>query len=515
MLFFITADSTFSVVRTFQGTTPAEGTGHGQQAWAALRKKFDGCLRAAIRAEYIRTTNMRMRPGKDPDDYLYHMGSCRDRLNACGPPEDSMDRQYEDIILQALLSEYDRSRQTHLERRNFGLADIRRMMTAIYADNLSRSESSKGIAGRGAAMQAVDRDRTSVLCHYCDQFGHFKKKCLLRIKHKQQQRQQPVRHHQQQQRSQHQQKPRGLRQNNGGGGGGRVWCSYPKTTSHNDADCRVQQHKAGGNAHVAATRTQCVKGVCSAYDLPEQDDEPERPYISFMATEVQSKTKTATTPRQKNSTWPFGLLTMARPWPFVEREKSAISLGGQDEPNFSYMYGGTDGEGEPLYDTTLMASVSGVFKHKPSVGDDSVTSLVDSGASGHYFGDLIIPSLKYRLLDYVLLTTPRKILTAEGALLGGTPEGILQGFVTDNHGEQSLARIDILIVSGIGCNPFSVKSATKKGVVSIFDFDNPRLELSGITDPLRAEDDLYSLVLKLSADSHGGKELAMNAMTNA
>ena len=147
-------------------------------------------------------------------------------------------------------------------------------------------------------------------------------------------------------------------------------------------------------------------------------------------------------------------MTMARPWPFVEREKSAISLGGQDEPDLSYMYGGTDGEGEPLYGTTLMASVPGVFKHKPSVGDDSVTALVDSGASGHYFGNFIIPSLKHRLLDYALLTAPRKILTAEGALLGGTSEGILQGFVTDNHGEQNLARIDILMESGIGRNLF-------------------------------------------------------------
>ena len=69
---------------------------------------------------------------------------------------------------------------------------------------------------------------------------------------------------------------------------------------------------------------------------------------------------------------------------------------------------------------------------------------------------------------------------------------------------------------GIGRNLFSVKSVTKEGVVFIFDFDNPRLELSGITVPLRArDDDLYSLVFDLSTDSHGGKELAMNAMTNA
>ena len=38
------------------------------------------------------------------------------------------------------------------------------MMAAIYANNLSRLESSKGIAGRGVAKQAVDRDRISLLC---------------------------------------------------------------------------------------------------------------------------------------------------------------------------------------------------------------------------------------------------------------------------------------------------------------------------------------------------------------
>ena len=255
---------------------------------------------------------------------------------------------------------------------------------------------------------------------------------------------------------------------------------------------------------MAAARTQRIKGVCSAYDLTEEDDEPERPHISFMATEIQNKTEPATAPRQKNGTWPFGPLTAARPWPLVEREKPSILLGGKDEPDLSYMYGGPDGT-EPA-----------AFKHKPSAGDDSGTVLVDSRASGHYFDDLITPSLKHRLLNYVFLTTPCKILTAEAALLDGAAEGILQGLVTDNHGEQHLARIAILIVPGIGCNLFSVKSATKKGVVSIFDFENPGLELSGITVPLHAEDDdLYSLMFDLSAHSHGGKELTMNAMTNA
>ena len=142
-------------------------------------------------------TSTRMRPGQDPDNCLYHMYSCRDRLNACDPPKGPTDRQYEDIIFQVLPSEYDRIRETHLERKHFGLADIHRIMAAIYADNLFLSESSKDIAGRGAAMQEVDRDCTSVRCHYCDQFRLFKRKFPRRIKHQQQQRQQPVRHHHQ------------------------------------------------------------------------------------------------------------------------------------------------------------------------------------------------------------------------------------------------------------------------------------------------------------------------------
>ena len=106
-----------------------------------------------------------------------------------------------------------------------------------------------------------------------------------------------------------------------------MWCSHHKATSHNDANCRVQQPKIGGNAHVTADQTPRVKGVCSACDLPEEDDDPERLYISFAVTEVQNKTEPATAPRKKNGTWSFGPLTAARPWAFVEREKPTISLG--------------------------------------------------------------------------------------------------------------------------------------------------------------------------------------------
>ena len=103
-----------------------------------------------------------------------------------------------------------------------------------------------------------------------------------------------------------------------------------------------------------------------------------------------------------------------------------------------------------------------------------------------------------------------------GALLDGTGEGILQGVIPDNYGNGHLIRIQILVVPTIGHNLFSVKAATRNGIVSIFDGENPRLEAFGFTLPLRGkQDDLYSFVLDLSADAYGATELAMNAVSNA
>ena len=105
---------------------------------------------------------------KDPDDFLYKKDRCRDRLNSVTPKEGASDRRYEDIILQCLPPEYDRIRQTHFEREDYGLADIRRMMSKIYADNFARShsDSSRGIAGRGVAMQATGWDLSKINCYY-------------------------------------------------------------------------------------------------------------------------------------------------------------------------------------------------------------------------------------------------------------------------------------------------------------------------------------------------------------
>ena len=170
---------------------------------------------------------------------------------------------------------------------------------------------------------------------------------------------------------------------------------------------------------------------------------------------------------------------------------------------------------EPV-EKIIMASSLVTVTSEDSVNNNLATLMVDSGPSGHYFDDDLIRDLKHRLQDYMHLTTPRKILTTGGALLNGTAEGVLQGLAIDDNGNQILVRIDVAVVPGIGRSMFSVTSAAKKGIATIFDFENPRLEGFNVTVPIQSESgDLYSFVLDFGADRHSAKELAMNAGANA
>ena len=178
-----------SVVRRFAGKTLNEGSGHGQRAWAALCETFDGCSREVLSVEHAKMNSARMSPGQDPDEFLYELDTRHERLNACDPPEGRADRQFGDIILQALPPEYERIRTSHLEKPDFGIAAIRRMLSANYAANLAHSSSKTGIAGHGAAMPVAEDNRRDIICHYCERAGHFKNTCPLRAKHEQQRQQ--------------------------------------------------------------------------------------------------------------------------------------------------------------------------------------------------------------------------------------------------------------------------------------------------------------------------------------
>ena len=188
------------------------------------------------------------------------------------------------------------------------------------------------------------------------------------------------------------------------------------------------------------------------------------------------------------------------PWPFASYAEPAISFGepvAEENLNICYTLGMVN-EPESV-EKALMASSSVAVTFEGSV--NLATLMVDSGALGHYFDDAIIRDLKHRLQDYVNVATFRKILTAGGALLDCMVEGVLQGLVTDDYGNQILVRVNIVVVSGIRHNLFSVMTTAKKGIVTTFDYENPRLEGFNVTVLLRSESvDLYLFVLDLSGD---------------
>ena len=149
-------------------------------------------------------------------------------------------------------------------------------------------------------------------------------------------------------------------------------------------------------------------------------------------------------------------------------------------------------------------------------GSNSFVSLmVDGGASGHYFDDALIPRLRYRLDNYQELALRRYITTAGGHQLEGAGQGLLRGHIIDAQGVQRLIQISVLIVPGLGRNVFSVKQASRNGVVSIFDKYNPRLEANNFTLPLQElENDLYFVSLGLISE-RSAPELAKQAVATA
>ena len=104
------------------------------------------------------------------------MDGFRERLEDMGQPVP--DERYEDIIFQALPAEYERVHTASYEKRDFHLADIQRMMSALYTDRLSRPNDSLLVAGRGIAMQATGGDDSTIKRHSCGNLRRRQKSCV-------------------------------------------------------------------------------------------------------------------------------------------------------------------------------------------------------------------------------------------------------------------------------------------------------------------------------------------------
>ena len=162
ILFFTTERSAHNVMKKNMGKTWEDGVGNGQVAWNALEKKYNSNTKEARRAYHQYLHNTKMKSGSDPDDFLHTMDGYCERLKDMGQPVP--DERYEDIILQAFHAEYERVRTASYERRDFYLTNIRRMMSALYIDCLSRPNNFLLVAGRRVAMQATGGDDSTIKC---------------------------------------------------------------------------------------------------------------------------------------------------------------------------------------------------------------------------------------------------------------------------------------------------------------------------------------------------------------
>ena len=83
--------------------------------------------------------------------------------------------------------------------------------------------------------------------------------------------------------------------------------------------------------------------------------------------------------------------------------------------------------------------------------------MVDSGASGHYFHDSLIPGLRYRLDNYQELVIRRWITTAGGHQLKEAGQELLRGHSIGAQGLKRLTQLSVLARPDVGPDLFSVK----------------------------------------------------------
>ena len=86
-----------------------------------------------------------------------------------------------------------------------------------------------------------------------------------------------------------------------------------------------------------------------------------------------------------------------------------------------------------------------------------VRVMVDSGVSGHYFDDALIPGLRYRLDNYQALAIRRWITTAAGHQLKEAGQGLPRGHSIDAQGVKRLTQLSVLAGPDAEWDPFSVK----------------------------------------------------------
>lgn len=132
---------------------------------------------------------------------------------------------------------------------------------------------------------------------------------------------------------------------------------------------------------------------------------------------------------------------------------------------------------------TFMATSNALQDQESSRGL-SVTIMVDSGSSGHFFHPLLVPDSQRYVKDCKILEEPHRIYGVGDHQLEGIASGTICGTVIDAHGRKVEVNFKAIVVPDLKRNHFSVNEALKKGVATVFDTVRPRLEVGHVVLPL-------------------------------
>ena len=142
---------------------------------------------------------------------------------------------------------------------------------------------------------------------------------------------------------------------------------------------------------------------------------------------------------------------------------------------------------------------------------NSITILVNSGASEHYLDIGLHPGLRERMLDDEILKQPHQIITAgEHVIEGSIAKGTVIGPFDGQHGEKHQVAFLAIVVPGLGRHLFSPLVASRMGVVNIFDSVRPLLEMCDVTVPMKRLDN-DTILCSFSLELDDSTNTAMRA----
>lgn len=107
--------------------------------------------------------------------------------------------------------------------------------------------------------------------------------------------------------------------------------------------------------------------------------------------------------------------------------------------------------------------------------NDFVAWVVDICPSGHYLDSSLELGILARAGGFMAHARPFKIVTEESNAVEAVASVAVRGTVTDLKEKVHHVALSCFVVPGLGCHLFSVKVATKQGIIAISERSHPRL----------------------------------------